>query len=594
MGAHPEQTWQKPRVTDVLITGLDHGPEKSCLYRDHAELKGGEVKLRSVQPSVFYREVGDGLAQLVHVTLDSDGERESVTVSVRGTGYAEDVRLAGVRSGEHTYEVLIPEIGEPGTVTFQVRAAGASPSRLTVDWVPRPHWEVYLVHYSHHDLGYTDLPSRVLREYEAFYDDALRYCALTADWPEDARFRYIVEQAWSLLHWVENRPADVVEELMRFVRNGQLEVTGLFGNQTLELCGHETLARLLMPAANLARRYGFEIASAEHNDIPGFPWALASVLAGAGIHFFSPGVPRWYFGDAHPLWDTDRFLRLDRPDTCWWEGPDGARVLLWLDLHGLEWQPYDISQAEAELPGMLADLEAGAYPYDMVSYTLRGGHRDNAPPTMRYAELVRTWNEQWAFPRLINATNRTFLSIFEDRYGDALPVFRGDVPGTDYPVAATCTPKETAIIRSVHDHLPAAETLATLASEVTDYAYPRTTLDEAYRAAFTYDLHCWGFHDPGGPAQDAHWAEKAVHAYRAAALAHDVAAKAASRLPTPYGTSSEMLTSILRLRHPHRMPAGLVVAGGVQHTRPFAQCPGRGPTSTVGPRRISDVLAATH
>jgi len=63
-------------------------------------------------------------------------------------------------------------------------------------------WKVYLVHNSHHDLGYTDLPSNVLEEYECFMDQVLRFCERTEDFPEEAKFKYVIEGSWSIL-WRE-------------------------------------------------------------------------------------------------------------------------------------------------------------------------------------------------------------------------------------------------------------------------------------------------------------------------------------------------------------------------------------------------------
>jgi hypothetical protein len=491
------------------------------------------VSIRSVEPTVFFIREGDALRQWVRLTVENRGPDVAARLEVRADGVDESLPLGTVSSGETVREVSLPDIRSPVDVMLGLWADGTLQDQTTVAWSPQRHWEVYLIQYAHHDLGYTDLPSNVLAEYDGFMDQVLRYCEGTEDWPEEeARFRYQCEQAWSVVHYVENRPPEVVERLAHYIRNGQIEVTALFGNQTLELCGHEELVRLLYPSFRLAREHGIAVSSAEHNDIPGFPWGLASVLAGAGVRYFSPGVPLWYFGrgeeKAHPLWDTEAALPLDMPAACWWEGPDGARVLLWSDLHGHEWQPYGFEQATSELPGMLSALVEGGYPYDVVSYTLRGGHRDNAPPTKRYAHVVREWNQRWAYPRLINATNTPFLKTFEVRWGSTLKTLRGDVPGTDYPVAATCTPKETAIDRNTHEWLSSAEKWATLASLVADHAYPRADLDRAYRDTFYYDLHCWGLSDVGGPGQDGHWSEKGNFAYRAAARAHDVWVKASN------------------------------------------------------------------
>jgi alpha-mannosidase len=520
------------------------------------------MHIRTVEPTVFFVRDGDALRQLARVRIGNDRPGMEASLRVRAEGVDEAVSLGLAPPGEVACEAYLPDIREPTELRIELWTGETLADETTVAWTPQKHWEVHLIQYAHHDLGYTDLPSNVLAEYDGFMDRVLDYCAETEHWPDvDARFRYQCEQAWSVLHYLENRPQEVVYRLVQYLQNGQIELTALYGNQTLELCGTEEMVRLLYPAFGLKRAFGIEVSSAEHNDIPGFPWGLASVLAGAGVRYFSPGVPLWYFGRGeervHPLWDTEKALPLDVPAACWWEGPDGARVLLWSDLHGQEWQPYNVDQALSELPGMLARLDERGYPYDMVSYTLRGGHRDNAPPTIRYAYMVKEWNERWAYPRLINTTNTPYLRAFEARWGDALVTLRGDVPGTDYPAGATCTPNETAIDRNTHEQLMTAEKLASLASLTSGAAlaagpgYPRGTLDRAYRDTFTYDLHCWGLSDVGGPGQDGHWSEKGGYAYRAAALAHDVAIKAANALADriAYPGEATYLTAFNALGH---------------------------------------------
>lgn len=517
------------------------------------------MRLTAIQATVFFVRAGDTLRQVVAIGVENPGQDQTATLLVRGEDIDDETALGVIPAGASEHEITIPDLRSPATVRFELWSQGQPHSAEEVQWRPQRHWEVHLIHYIHHDLGYTDLPSNVLAEYDEHLDQVLAYCAETERWPEaDARFRFQCEQAWSLLDFIEHRPAAVRERLLHYIHNGQIEVTALFGNITLELCGHEELIRLLYPAFALKRIAGVHITSAEHNDIPGFAWGLASVLAGAGVRYFSPGIPLWYFGfgerRVHPLWDVEQALPLEMPAACWWEGPDGARVLLWSDLHGQEWQPYDLDQARHELPAILREFEEAGYPYDMTSFTLRGGHRDNAPPTLRYAHLARAWNRRWAYPRLINTTNTPFLREFERRWGHTLKTLRGDVPGTDYAVAATCTPKETALNRTTHDNLLSAEKLATLAAAHGGYDYPQQRLADAFRALFYYDEHCWGLAHVGGPAMDAHWSDKSTFAYKAAALAHDVALKAANKLvdQIAYPAEGWYLTIFNPLAHPRR------------------------------------------
>ena len=123
------------------------------------------------------------------------------------------------------------------------------------------------------------------------------------------------------------------------------------------------------------------------------------------------------------------------------------------------------------------------------------------------------------------------IVLGDDHTVGDLEILRGDLPGTDYPVCATCTPKETGLNRNTHDDLLAAEKWATIADLVVkDYDYPRRVIAETYRQVFNYDEHCWGMWSPGGPAQAGCWSEKGGFAYRAAALTHDLAVKASNRI----------------------------------------------------------------
>jgi alpha-mannosidase len=491
------------------------------------------MRIASVEPSVFFVRDGQALRQLVRLQIENSGAERAAVLHVRAGDVDERLPLGDVPPGTAEREVYLPDLRDPVQLTLGLWAGDALEHAMRLDWRPQRHWEVHLFHYSHHDLGYTGLPWDVLAEHADFIDEVLDYCEETENWPDDVKFRWMAEQAYSVVHFCETRPEEAVERLMHFTKSGQIEITALLGNMTMELCGHEELARLLYPSFKLRRDYGIDIVTAEHNDVPGFSWGLASVLASAGVKYFLPGIPSWYFGRGeervHPCWNEEAVLPLDMIGGFWWEGPDGARVLLWHDLHGEEWQPTSYQHALRELPGMLGRLGERGYLYDMVSYMIRGGHRDNAPPGLRSAYIAKEWNSRWAYPRLITSTPKRYLGALEQRFGDTLRILRGDVPGTDYSVAATCTAKETAINRNTHDGLLTAEKLATLASIVTDYPYPRKVLDEAYRDALYYDEHCWAMYDPGGPAMEGDWSEKAGFAYRAAALVHDVTVKAANR-----------------------------------------------------------------
>ena len=75
---------------------------------------------------------------------------------------------------------------------------------------------------THHDLGYTDTIENVLLKYDGFYDDILRFCHETDDWPDEAKYRYTAESAWSMQHFVENRPEESIAQLAKYVKQGRI------------------------------------------------------------------------------------------------------------------------------------------------------------------------------------------------------------------------------------------------------------------------------------------------------------------------------------------------------------------------------------
>jgi len=491
------------------------------------------MKLLNIEPTIFFKTRGGVLQNLVKVTINNPGGEAAAQLVVKAAGVSRRVKIGKVPTGKSTQDVLLPEIKKTVGVRAELIVRGACVSVKEVTWRPQRKWDIHFIHYSHHDYGYTDLPSRVLAEHDEFYDEILNFCESTADWDKDARFRYQVEQAWSVLHWADRRPKEKVARLMQFARKGQIEIPALFGNQTSELCGHEELHRLMYPSFRLKREYGVQVTSAMHNDVPGFSWGLVGAMAAAGVKYFCLGVPRWYFNaktPVHPCWDEDDVQNFGVPGPWWWESPDGRRLLTWYNLHGGEFKPHGIHDCLTRLPEMLAAFQQLGYPWREINFTVGSGHRDNSPPTRFFAELVRDWNQQWVYPHFVNSTNTRFLDIVSKKLPAGTKVLRGEFPNTDYTVCATSTPHETGVNRNAHQVLRRGETYATIARTLCDYDFPKRQIERAYLDTFYHDLHCWGMAHPGGVAMDGCVAEKCTNAYRAMALAHDVEMKAVNRI----------------------------------------------------------------
>ena len=491
----------------------------------------------SVVPTLFVKEIHGSRRRVVRVTTELDSACRCTLVA-RGPEIDETVDLGETPAGTTEHECMLPDSRKSGILNLGLTCDGRAAYLMETKWIPARHWVVDLIHMSHHDWGYTGIPSDVQAEQISSMDDVLDWCEETERWPESSKFRYLCEQGWSVIPWIERSPVSAVDKFMSYVRKGQLEIPAIWGNQITELCGHEELVRLMYPSAEIGRKYNVPIVSAVHNDIPGFSWGMVSTLVGGGVKYLGFSMPKGYYGTefgddrkiVHQCWDEDEFLPVDMPGAFLWEGPDGARLFTYYVLNYGRVFPLPWTSMEKDMEKELNEFAAMGYPHDIIGHMVASGWRDNSPPTLRIAEICREWNVKWVYPRLETATNASFMAELWKRHGGELDVYQGELPNTDYTVCSTCTPKETAVNRRAHETLVTAEELATVASSIAGYTYPTETINDAYRSTFTYDLHCWGLYDCGGPAMDASWDEKRGAATRAAALAHDVVTKATNRI----------------------------------------------------------------
>lgn len=88
---------------------------------------------------------------------------------------------------------------------------------------------VYFIPITHHDLGYTENIEALLSSYCRYYDSILDFCDMTDGYPEEAKYRYTVEEFWSLDTYLsrtteENRTRmkkRILEKLQEWLRRAK-------------------------------------------------------------------------------------------------------------------------------------------------------------------------------------------------------------------------------------------------------------------------------------------------------------------------------------------------------------------------------------
>jgi hypothetical protein len=344
--------------------------------------------------------------------------------------------------------------------------------------------DIYLLSYSHNDIGYTDLQPNVERKQWNNLEDAMRLIRETRDYPEDARYKWNMETIWALESYLKQASAAQREEFFADVRQGSIGLSALYANLLTGLANSVEMSHFFDFARSLRRDYQIPMTTAVTSDVPGFSWGIVSAMAQSGVKYFAtaPNVGD-RIGYTLQAWGDKPF---------YWASQSGQeKVLTWMA--GASYSSFHegtLSKlGDEKIMKLVRKLDEASYPYEIVQlpYTLG----DNGPPDPTLSDFVKHWNERYVTPRLIVATHEQMFQEFEKRYGATLPVVQGDF--TPYwEDGAASTAFETALNRAAVDQLIQGEVLWSMLSPI---SYPAQEYESAWRNVVFYDEHTWGAHN---------------------------------------------------------------------------------------------------
>jgi alpha-mannosidase len=379
--------------------------------------------------------------------------------------------------------------------------------------VPEPSrpWVVYLVQHTHTDVGYTRAQSEMLPEHLRFIDEALDYCDLTDDYPDDAKFRWTCEAAWTVREYLARRPTAQIERLKQRVRQGRTEITGMFANMS-EIATEASLAASLQPIREF-KDAGIPVTSVMQNDVNGAAWCLIDYFQPADVKYLIMGINK-----------TRSLLPFDMPTAFWWESPAGRRVLAFRAPHYHTGNLLKINEGidvfRAGLLKYLRELEDKHYPCDRIAIQYSGYWIDNSPPATGECDLVKAWNAKYDRPHLRMATASEFMDYVATHDADKLPVYRQAWPDwwTDGFGSAA---RETAVSRETHADMLATQGLRAMAV-MAHVPEPTTANGRAMTvqdSATLYDEHTFGssvsVSDPTTESTVVQWGQKGAYAWEA-------------------------------------------------------------------------------
>jgi hypothetical protein len=451
----------------------------------------------SVAPEPVLKDVNGNPARVLKITYDNIFGNCSLSLESN----LDKVNQSILKPGTNTFRLGVPanENNTEISIEFYFDDALAKTQKVHLEPViPRT---IYILPFSHNDIGYTDLQANVLDKQYANIDMALADKQRTLSFPAEAQARWNLEVIWALEAWLKQASAEQKLEFVEAVKSGHIGLNALHNNLLSGLCHDEELAHHLDFAAKFNASTGIKIDTAAVTDIPGFIWGLVKALSAAGVKYLSLAPNN---GDR-----VGHIYELgDKP--FYWTSPSGEeKVLTWISkagyalFHREKLSEHGLKKALK----YVQELQDSNYPYSLVplAYTIDG---DNGTPDSGLPEFVKEWNNAYTSPRFIISTHAMFFHEFEKLYGIELPVFKGDMTGY-WEDGAASSALETKLNRNAADRLQALENLY---SKYSPEQYPAEKFYKAWQKVIFFDEHTWGAwnstSDPDLPEVIAQWETK--------------------------------------------------------------------------------------
>lgn len=445
--------------------------------------------------------------QPVDLFFANTADSTDVTVDIKGL----PPQQAGVAGGAQQVEIFAPAVTRDSSVDIAIEKGGKVIDRKTVMLHPVVKMTIYVLPHSHNDLGYTEIQTKVEKKQINNLLIGMEYARKTRDYPEGARFVWNMEGMYAADLFLQRMNEQQKAEFYDAVGRGEVALNGMYFNTLTGLCKPEELLQLFAFGATVSQKTKIPIDAAMISDVPGYTWGTVAAMAQAGIKYFSV-APNYFdrIGDILQKWEDKPF---------YWVSPSGKeKVLVWIPYKG-----YALSHGMPEGPSAgfvsayMDRLKGKNYPYD-ISYIRWSGHGDNAVPDLQISDFVKDWSSKYDWPKFIISSTSTAFHAFEEKYGDRLPIEKGDWTGY-WEDGAGSSAFETAENRASSARLTQAEALWAM---LRPDGFPAAQFNSAWQHVLLYDEHTWGadvsVDDPLSQKTKEQWAIKKSYADSAGRL----------------------------------------------------------------------------
>ncbi|MBM4091756.1 MAG: glycosyl hydrolase [Planctomycetes bacterium] len=481
------------------------------------------------RPTRFYRHRPDGhagreiIVRFNGVRLYGQGELDIAVAGYR----PETVEFSAGPRGAAEMSVLLPpdaSVDRDTRVSIGVRSGKRGIHDALMVPAQR-QWKIYVIPHSHVDIGYTNTQENCEFIHTRNILEAIKLAKETAHFPPESRFLWDTEVSWPAERLLANGTVEEKQAMLDAIRKGIIHVGASYVNDNTSVTADEEFAALFGPTKEIEKLTGRQFKTMMQVDVPGMSWGTVQAAARHGIPYV------FLFNNGSTRVGLSMELSF-RP--FWWIGPDGQSKVLCIQagsyepcalIKGKHVWPSMMGQTDrSKLPAVvrtenprenfidaylwgaglprynnvLETLERDPlYPYDILpmSWALA----DNTPVDADLPYAARSWNEEYAYPKVILASSTDIMTAFHERYGDIIPVRKGEF--TEYwSDGLGSAARETATNRNSKERLIQTETLWSMLHA--GRPAPRADIHEAWRNILLGSEHTWCFADPTAPLQD--------------------------------------------------------------------------------------------
>ncbi len=538
-----EPAWLRPgenriSIAPLGIGGLDYDALQLVQTAGAAEVEPHA----QLAPTIFFRERNGELMELCDliVPFHRAFEHGLASVYVGDRLWTNSFSSGPYEFGLWTETIEAPASTRPGPAALQIQLDGESLTANTA-FQPAKQWKIFICPKVHNDVGYTDLQPHVNELDNRNTDRALD---IMDRFPF---YKFNFETAWLVDNYLACRPESYRTRFFNYATSRRATINAFYLNLMTGLCSGEELYRAVYYTYGLAREHGSNFDYACLTDAPSHSWFLPSLLTDVGVKAFSNGSNQTRAPILH-------FSDLNENSPFYWEGMSGEKIFMWYARSYTQWKRltgpdftnpganYDFLMTS--VPQFLTQFLRNDYSPDAVM--IYGAYVDNAAiPKTGEAELIERWNKDFAFPKMVVASDAEYFEYIGKNFGDRLPIYRGDA-GAYWEDGAASSAAATRLNRLSHEILPAAETACALAALFdSKQLFPAADFEQAWKNVMFYDEHTWGaFNSVSQPDKDfvtRQWEIKESYATRANLDARNLLARGFNRLCQQFAVEGDTL-----------------------------------------------------